>query len=419
MAMYTKEKPSHWIFWLVAAIMVLCSVGSLFAQNPQKYLLKGKVILSEGVADQNVTMRSSKNGVMLISKTGEFNKGLKLLPDTLVFSLMGYVTTRRVIEPGYDFNKILEVRMVEDRKDLGVIEVNTGYQTQRANEINGSVSVIGEKALNARIGTNILDRLVGQSSGLLLNSGKTGNTTVNKTGLSVRGLGTFNGPLDPLIVLDGFIYEGNISNINPNDIEQVSILKDAAAASIWGARAGNGVIVLTSKKGRFNQKVSLEGSANFLVKALPDLSALPLMSSSDYIDVEKLMFDRGYYNTRITSTPYNALSPAVELFLKNRRGLITIAQMNDGINVLKSQDSRKTYLDEFYTNALLSQYSLGVKGGSAQHSYLLSGNYENSRSETYSASKKINLNLSNEFKIGSKLSFSTRIYYTNAQSASG
>lgn len=88
--------------------------------------------------------------------------------------------------------------------------------------------------LNQQVGTDILKRLDGVTTGMLFNIGKSNSNPQNSTGISVRGLSTINGPLDPLIVIDGFIYEGNINNINPNTIESITVLKDAAAASIWG-----------------------------------------------------------------------------------------------------------------------------------------------------------------------------------------
>jgi len=74
----------------------------------------------------------------------------------------------------------------------------------------------------------------------------------------IRGLSTINSPKDPLIILDNFPFEGDINNINPNDVESVTLLKDAAATSIWGTRAGNGVIVITTKKAKAGQPVSIE-----------------------------------------------------------------------------------------------------------------------------------------------------------------
>ncbi len=88
--------------------------------------------------------------------------------------------------------------------------------------------------------------------------------------ISIRGRSTIKGNTQPLIVVDNFPFEGDINSINPNDIENITILKDAAAASIWGARAGNGVIVITSKKGRV-AKPSLSFNSNITFSAKPDL----------------------------------------------------------------------------------------------------------------------------------------------------
>ncbi|WP_163024477.1 TonB-dependent receptor plug domain-containing protein, partial [Pseudomonas viridiflava] len=90
-------------------------------------------------------------------------------------------------------------------------------------------------------------------------------------GIIIRGISTLRGMRAPLIVLDNFPYEGDIDNINPNDIESVTVLKDAAAASIWGARAGNGVVVITSKKAKFNSPLRVSFSGSFKVTDQPDL----------------------------------------------------------------------------------------------------------------------------------------------------
>src|SRR6185312_3251695 len=114
------------------------------------------------------------------------------------------------------------------------VPANTGYQTVNPNEVNGSLVVIDNKTLNRQVDPNILKRLDGETPGLYFNIGKSSNNPQNTTNISIRGMSTINGPLDPLIVLDNFIYEGDINNINPNDIESITVLKDAAATSIYG-----------------------------------------------------------------------------------------------------------------------------------------------------------------------------------------
>jgi len=398
---------------LTLLIMLLTTLTA-FSQGGGKLTLKGKISFPDQKVRVSIT--SKHNGRTTSDEDGFFTILIVQLPDTLTFFAVGYKTT---YYPIISVKKAISVNMVAEAVDLGMVEINTGYQRLKPNETNGTVAVINSSQINARGGANILERLLGQSSGLLLNVGKSNDNVQNKTGLSIRGPGTFNGPLDPLIVLDGFIYEGSIDNINPNDIEQVSILKDASAASIWGARAGNGVIVMTSKKGKLNQKMSIDAAASFLVKELPNLFSLPQMSSSDYIDAERLMFNKGYFDSRIINTPYLSLTPVVELLLKNKRSLINATSLDASLNALKAIDARQSYLDEFYTHAKTSQFNLGIKGGSDHYSYLISTGYEEQVGETFASSKKVNVNLAQEAKITNRLSLSSKVYYTNTSQESG
>ena len=102
-------------------------------------------------------------------------------------------------------------------------------------------------------------------NGLLFNRGS------GTTAITIRGTSTLEGPSAPLIVLDNFPYDGDINSINPNDVESITLLKDAAAASIWGVQSGNGVIVITTKKGGFNRPMQLEFNSNVTIGGKPDL----------------------------------------------------------------------------------------------------------------------------------------------------
>src|SRR5258705_1410692 len=254
-----------------------------------------------------------------------------------------------------------------------VVEANTGYQKVEPNKINGSVVVIDNKTLNQQTGPNILQRLDGITSGLYFNVGKNINISQGTTNISIRGLSTINGPLDPLVVMDNFPYEGDINNINPNDVENITVLKDASATSIWGARAGNGVIVITTKRGKFNQKLSIGFNSNLIVTKKTDLFSLPQMSIPDYIDVEELIFKKGYFDAQINSLSsyYLALPPAVEVFLKRRNRLISASDSTRQIDALKRIDSREQYDKYFNHHAVLQQYSLNIKGGSDNHNWVV------------------------------------------------
>ena len=140
----------------------------------------------------------------------------------------------------------------------------------------------------------------------------------------------------PLIVIDNFPYDGNINSINPNDIESISVLKDAAAASIWGARSGNGVIVITTKRGRQNQSFSVELNSNLTLGEKPNVFYNPnFISSNDFIDVEQSLFNSGFYNSQLNN-PTQVISPVVLILAKQRAGLISSSDATAQINALRN-----------------------------------------------------------------------------------
>ena len=416
------EKGRRLLILVLASIIILVlSTLTAFSQvkgeKPVSGKLKGTILLAD-YGDKGLSEVRASGGMTGTDSAGRFVVNIKKFPDTVRISSTGYVPTTRIIKSLADLDRAFSVKLVPVLYDLGIVDINTGYQRVKANEINGTVSVIDKKMLNERTGTNILDRILGQSSGVLLNVGKTSGNPQNKTGISIRGLGTINGPLDPLIVLDGFIYEGDISNINPFDIESVSILKDAAASSIYGARAGNGVIVLTSVKGKNNQKLIVSFNAHSTIRALPDLYSYKQMDASDYVDVEEFLFDKGYFDSRI-NTPYLALTPAVEILLARRKGSLSAAQAVSQLDALKQIDVRKSYLDEFYRHALTQQYGLNLRGGGEIHNYYLSGTYDDVKGETKNSSTRVNLILNQDYRISKRLKAITSLRLSSLSTRSG
>ncbi|MEO6733989.1 MAG: SusC/RagA family TonB-linked outer membrane protein [Ferruginibacter sp.] len=305
-------------------------------------------------------------------------------------------------------------------EELDAVElISTGYQDIPKERATGSFVKIGTAMLNQQVGTNILQRLNGVTSGLQFAIGKQNGNPQNKTNISIRGLATINGPLDPLIVLDGFIYEGDISNINPNDVEDVTVLKDAAATSIWGARAGNGVIIITTRKGRFNQKLQVGININTIINEKPNLHYSRQMSSSQYIDVEQMLFKNGYFDAQINSSPLLALTPAVELFLKRRKGIISAQDSAIGIDAMKQVDSRDEYLRHFYRNAITRQYAANVRGGGNNINYILSLGYDEVTDQSYGRSNKLNIKMENNYKPTKNLLINIGVYYTKLKTTSG
>lgn len=403
---------------LLIMILLFAAYHSFAQNNAVRKTVSGKIVAAESrEALQNISVLALRSKITDVSDhEGYFSITVIEIPDTLEVSHIGYKTIRiPVTEAQGNLSISLELSATE----LDEVIVNTGYQKIKPNEANGSIVIIDNKTLNQQTGTNILQRLNGVTSGLLFNVGKSNGNPQNNTNISIRGLSTINGPLDPLIVLDNFIFEGDINNINPNDIESITVLKDAAAASIWGARAGNGVIVITTKKGRFNQKLKIDFNSTVTLQEKPNLSYLPQMSSSDYVEVEQYLFNQGYFDDQISFNPHQALTPAVEIFLARRNGLISSTDSASRVNALKQIDSRDGFTKYFYKKALTEQYALSLRGGSNNIAWLVSGAYDRSRNSLDGKYNKVNLRVENTYRPIKNIGLTTGVYYTNSHSTSG
>jgi TonB-linked SusC/RagA family outer membrane protein len=257
------------------------------------------------------------------------------------------------------------------------VTVNTGYQNITKERATGSFAHVDNILLNRRVSPDILSRLEGIASGLLFDK-----RADNSLGISIRGRSTIFANTQPLIVIDNFPFSGDINTINPNDIDNITILKDAAAAAIWGARSGNGVIVITTKKGKYNKPVKLEINSNITISGKPDLSYNPqYIESASFIDVERFLFEKGFYNADLSNTvSFPVISPAVEIFNKLKVGSISQSEADNELNKLRSLDLRDDQKKFLYRNSLRQQYALNVSGGSEKTSYYLSAGYDKNTS---------------------------------------
>lgn len=285
-------------------------------------------------------------------------------------------------------NQVITVKTTVAELEKVTLNPVTGYQQIPKERATGSFVLLDREILNRSVTTDILSRISHITSGMLTSNvdGATKITTGPATqnlGYSIRGVSTLS-PLvvntNPLIIVDNFPYEGDMRNINPNDVETITVLKDAAAASIWGTRSGNGVIVITTKKGSFNQKVQIELNANVSIKGKPKLKqAKGYLGSSDYIDIESDLFNRGYFDADLALATKPPLSPVVELLSKKRAGLISVAEADATINAYRNVDLRNDLLKYVYQNAVNQQYSMNVRGGLKHVKYTFSVGHDRNR----------------------------------------
>jgi len=397
-------------------LFILSVLFSTFSNAQSLQTVIGKVHDETGKPISNTTVHAYINNKTVISDENGFTIKLHTVPDTLFFKKVGYEVKKLVVTTS---DTLLDVKLTESNNNLEDVTINTGYETIKPNETNGSYVVIDKEVLNQQTGTNILQRLKGVTSSLLFNTEKQNTNPQNTTGISIRGLSTINGPLDPLIVVDNFIYEGSIDNINPNDVESVTILKDAAATSIWGARAGNGVIVITTKKGKFNQKVKINLNTDLIITSKPDLYYYPQISTSDYINFEEFLFNNGYYNSAINSKSKSALSPAIAILLARQNGELDAADSANEIDKLKAIDNRDQFTKKYYRQGQLQQYGLNITGGSHDLAWTISGNYDKEIGTLRNTNDKVNLRIENIYKPFKNAIFNVGLYYTNTHTTSG
>ncbi|THU40815.1 SusC/RagA family TonB-linked outer membrane protein [Niastella caeni] len=386
--------------------------------------VRGRVVNEKGEPVEGVTVTikgSSKN--TLTDKNGEFSLATVDQNATLVFTHI----TMESFELKVSGKTELAISLKTKVSALGdvVVTVNTGYQDIPKERSTGSFVQLNNALINRRVSTDILSRIDGVASGVLFqyNNAQTSIATTSPlqraSGIRVRGESTLSSinqiSKEPLIVVDNFPYEGDLKNINPNDIETITVLKDAAAASIWGARAGNGVIVITTKKGKLNQKLKIEFNSNFTIVDKPDLFYdHNYLNAADYITVEDSLYSKGFFNSDIlNSTNRPPLSPVIEIRTKQNNGLITSAEASSQIDALKDIDVRNDFLKYVYQKGLNQQYSLGFRGGGNNVAYSFSVGYDKTRDNLIrNGYERITLNSLNVFTPIKNLELSADIIYS-------
>ena len=251
-------------------LILLCNCTFLYAQQ---FSITGVVTdkkLKEPIIGASVIVKGTTNGTVT-DLDGKFTIQVSK-ENVLVISFIGYITQEiKVNENQTSYN----IQMSEDTQTLDEVVV-VGFGTQRKANLTDAVATVDTKVLDSRPVTNLGQSLQGTVPGLNLSVGGLGGQLGQTMDVNIRGTGTIGegSGSSPLILIDGI--EGNLNTVNPNDIESVSVLKDAASASIYGARASFGVILVTTKSGKSGKaKVSYSGNVRF-----NDAIAMPEMMDS-------------------------------------------------------------------------------------------------------------------------------------------
>lgn len=307
----------------------------------------------EPLAGVNVAVKGTTQGA-ITDANGHYS--LNVSPNAvLIISYIGY----RTLEIPVKGKTTVSVRMTVDDALLDEVVV-VGYGVQKKVNLTGSVSTVNfSDQAESRPVTNVSSALAGLSAGVSVMQGS-GQPGKDKATIRIRGLGTLNNS-DPLVIIDGI--EGDLNILNPNDIESVSVLKDAASASIYGSRAANGVILVTTKKGN-KERIHVSYSGNVSVSKPSNLVDLV----SDYPTYMRLVNE----SARNTGSPEIYSDKTIQAWVEANRNPEALTP-NGVPNWLAYPNTN--WQREMYERNIAQSHTLSVDGGSAKTSFLFSIGY--------------------------------------------
>ncbi|MBC9933024.1 SusC/RagA family TonB-linked outer membrane protein [Chitinophaga qingshengii] len=357
--------------------------------------LRGRVTDSTGAPLPGVSIRVTGNAMGTVTnEKGEFTLANVREGAVLLIGSVGFESVR-VKPEGRAFLDIVLKRQTSTLESVSV--VSTGYQTISRERATGSYDVISKSQLD-KPAINIAQRLIGATAGMQAKLDVDGNPT-----FEIRGKTSLYANASPLVVVDGFAVQGDFNTINPNDVESITILKDAAAASIWGARSANGVIVVTTKKSGKNTPLKVEFSAFTRVGSKFDLGYVnPLATSAETVEYEKKTFNRwgSLTNSGSVMDVQRQWSQASTALSENYLGKLSDADRDATLERLKTQDNRAQISRYLLANPVDQQYNLTLYGGSQRMGNVLSlmfgknqSNFKGTDQQNYLLNYRTNANV--------------------------
>lgn len=322
-----------------------------------------------GLPGVNVIIKGTSTGTVT-DLQGDYSIDVPEEGATLVFSSVGFISE----EVAVGNQSVIDLKLIPDIQSLSEIVV-IGYGEQSRSSVTAAVSSVNKEIIENRPTANIQDILQGTASGVsvVTGSGQPGSAAT----IRIRGLGSFNAGNDPLYVIDGVpIFSGesnaannasgisNLADLNPNDIESIDILKDAASAAIYGSRAANGVILIKTKSGR-------EGKAQVDVNFFTGMQrvgrTIPVISARDARVKFNELWVYGWQN----GYPWEVDANGNPLSTTNRYRPEAIDTLNPGMGL----DAHADWQNEVFRTAPITQADISVRGGSEKLKYSLSGAY--------------------------------------------
>ncbi|MET6999970.1 SusC/RagA family TonB-linked outer membrane protein [Chitinophaga defluvii] len=337
----------------------------------------------------------------------------------LVFSFVGYATLEIQVGDASEINAVM-------KEKVGSLEevVVTGYASQRKKDLTGAVAVVNIQQLTTQPTAQISNQLQGRVSGVtVLGSGQPGQ----EPQVRVRGINSF-GNNDPLYVIDG-VPTQNILTVNPNDVESMQVLKDAGAASIYGARAANGVIIITTKKGKGKVKVNYD--AYYGTQRVKGGNVFDLLNSQEMADLKwmalkntnpNVVYKDGLYGSGATPVLPDYIAPGGlkegdplvnPSLYKVNPNYTNAAELDGFYRITKANKQGTDWFHEIFGAAPITSQNISVGGSTDQANYYMSFNYFNQQGtlmNTYM--KRYTLRVNTQFNAGEHIRLGQNLEYS-------
>ena len=378
---------------LVMLLVMLVCASTIKAQNVK---VTGIVIddqYQEPLTGVTVKEKGTNKGVITDI---EGNFSIQVSPKaTLVFSYMGFAEQEVKLSGKTDISVI----MVTESKQLEELVV-IGYGVQRKSDVTGSISSINGKDIASQPVSGTLQALQGRAAGVTIvqNTGAPGSNTTIK----VRGTGTVNDS-DPLYVVDGFVVD-NIDYLNPNDIENVEILKDAASSAVYGSRAANGVVAITTKSGKEGKtKITYDG----YVGISNPWKTIKVMGLEDYALLQDYISNNTNYSVdgKLYQSYANGVDASAGYVYDDHKAYLLDTIRNNGCS---------NWWDAITQTGIKQQHAVSVSGGTNKMQYLASASYYNERGIVQTSNyRRFNGRMNIKAELAKWLNMTANVSYTN------
>ena len=319
----------------------------------------------ETIIGASVVVKGTTNGT-ITDFDGNFSLPNVKKGDVIQISFVGYIT-QEITWQGQSLNVILK----DDTQTLEEVVV-VGFGTQKKVNLTGAVSTVDSKAIASRPVNSVTDALQGTVAGMNFSTGSGGGALNSTKSFNIRGTGTIGSgsSVEPLVLIDGM--EGDINSLNPQDIENISVLKDASASSIYGSRAAGGVVLVTTKSGK-EGKTSINYNNSFRFNS--PLNMPEMMDSytwANYMNNASINSGAGIWfsESKLADIKKAQSDPTMQTMFKNSNNRWEVWDAND-ILPLGNTD----WLKEHFGNSFSQEHTLSVNGGTEKLKYYFSANY--------------------------------------------